>query len=318
MENVVVSTATETLPLLVTTDEPRPVNFTVEATNPQFLMTGMATYGSITTLQLPNDVTIMSDSQRNKGIRVKAEEGNTISVYGSNHETPSSDTFTALPCIDYPVTLVNGRTPRHRYHILSGRSTTAMTTSQFLIISCRDNRLTPSQSIQIGTQTRLVAAGRRATFTLDRLQTYMVQSRQDFTWTVVVSDYPIAVFTVHQCGDVPVGARRCDYFVEVVLSHYTWGTLYFTTPFAGCRSGEIVKVASLNRDLTDVNIACSTCGLHSAALNRASPYNYSDAVCNRSIAYCITMCSVQSIIPCPQTYFCWGLLHLFLVDVLIL
>ena len=112
MENVVVSTATETLPLLVTTDEPRPVNFTVEATNPQFLMTGMATYGSITTLQLPNDVTIMSDSQRNKGIRVKVEEGNTISVYGSNHETPSSDTFTALPCIDYPVTLVNGRTPR--------------------------------------------------------------------------------------------------------------------------------------------------------------------------------------------------------------
>ena len=44
MENVVVSTATEALPLLVTTDEPRPVNFTVEATNPQLLT---ATYGSI-------------------------------------------------------------------------------------------------------------------------------------------------------------------------------------------------------------------------------------------------------------------------------
>ena len=67
MENVIVSTATDTLPLSVTTDESCPVNFTVESTTPQFLMmTGISTYGSVTTLQLPKDVTIMSDSQRNK------------------------------------------------------------------------------------------------------------------------------------------------------------------------------------------------------------------------------------------------------------
>ena len=267
MENAIVSTATDTLPLLITTDEPCPVNFTVEATNPQFLMTGIATYGSITTLQLPKDVTIMSDSQRNKGIHVKAEGDKTISVYGSNHEVVSSDTFTALPCIDYPVTLVNGRRQRHRYHIFSG-SSTAISSSQFLIISCRDNteiRLIPSQSIQIPfdieTQTRIVAAGQRATFNLDRLQTYMVQSRQDLTGTVVVSDYPIAVFTGHQCGNVPVGARRCEFFVEAVPSHFTWGTLFFTAPFAGRRSGEIVRIAALNRDLTVVNVTCSTRGL---------------------------------------------------------
>ena len=260
----------------------------------------MATYGSITTLQLPKDVTIMSDSQRNKGIRVKAEEGKTISVYGSNHEAPSSDTFTALPCINYPITLVNGRTPRHRYHILSGSSTTAMTTSQFLIISCRDNteiRLTPSQSIQIPldieTQTRLVAAGQRATFTLDRLQTYMVQSRQDFTGTVVVSDYPIAVFTGHQCGDVPVGAQRCDYFVEAVPSHYTWGTLYFTAPFAGRRSGEIFRVAALNRDLTAVNVTCSTRGL------QPSPGNFTTTNLTRNEGFSFTagpddFCCIES------------------------
>jgi len=63
--NAIVSTATETLPLLVTMDEPHPVSFTVEDTNPQFLMMGIATYRSITTLQLPKDVAIMSDSQRN-------------------------------------------------------------------------------------------------------------------------------------------------------------------------------------------------------------------------------------------------------------
>jgi len=194
MRNAIVSTATEIMPLLVTTDEPHPVSFTVEETNPQFLMTGIATYESITTLQLTKDVTIMSDSQRNKGICMKAEGNKTISVCGSNHEGVSNDTFTILPYIDYPVTLVNGRRPRHRYHIFSD-SSTAMSSSQFLIISSRDNteiRLTPSQKFQIpldtDTQTRIIAAGRRATFTLARLQTYMVQLRQGFTGTVVVSD----------------------------------------------------------------------------------------------------------------------------------
>ena len=45
MENAIVSTATDTLPLLITTDEPCPVNFTVESTTPQFLiMTGISFY----------------------------------------------------------------------------------------------------------------------------------------------------------------------------------------------------------------------------------------------------------------------------------
>ena len=79
--------------VLVTTDEPLPVNFTVEASNPPLVMTETATYGSVTTLQLPKAVVVTNSSQRNKGIRIKAENGETMSVYGSNHEISSTKTF---------------------------------------------------------------------------------------------------------------------------------------------------------------------------------------------------------------------------------
>lgn len=111
MENPV-NDPTQTVPLLVMTDEPLPVNFTEEASNPAFVMTEIATYGSVTTLQLPKAVVVTNSLQRNKGIRIKAENGKTISVYGSNHEISSSDFFTALPCIDYPASLQNGCKPR--------------------------------------------------------------------------------------------------------------------------------------------------------------------------------------------------------------
>ena len=265
MENPV-DDPTQTVPLLVTTDEPLPVNFTVEATNPALVMTDIATHGSVTTLQLPKAVVVTNSSQRNKGIRIKAENEKTISVYGSNHEISSSDFFTALPCIDYPATLRNGRKPRHRYYILSGSSTTAPTAnSQFLIISCRANtqiRLTPTQSIE--TPGGLTNANQRTTFTLGHMETYLAQSRQDLTGTFVESDYPIAVFTGHECSDVPVGARSCNYLVEAVPSHFTWGTFFFTAPFAGRSSGEVFQVTALNRDLTAVNVTCTTRGMQNS------------------------------------------------------
>ena len=39
------------------------------------------------------------------------------------------------------------------------------------------------------------------------------------------------------------------------------GDAVFTAPFAGRRSGEIVRITALNRDLTVVTVTCSTCGL---------------------------------------------------------
>lgn len=40
------------------------MKLTVEATNPQYLITDIATYRKITTVQLLRDVAIMSDSHR--------------------------------------------------------------------------------------------------------------------------------------------------------------------------------------------------------------------------------------------------------------
>ena len=78
--------------ILVSTDEPDPVSFSVTAKDVKNMYTAM--YGSITKVELPADsFQVVNDAERDKGILVQAESGKTISVYGVNDEFHSTDAF---------------------------------------------------------------------------------------------------------------------------------------------------------------------------------------------------------------------------------
>jgi len=48
-------------------------------------------------------VTNASSSQRQKGIHVKVERNETVTIFGLNHKKSSTDAYLALPCSHLPV-----------------------------------------------------------------------------------------------------------------------------------------------------------------------------------------------------------------------
>ena len=64
---------------------------------------GFSFNGYVNDTNLPNTFQVLNDSQRDKGIRVTADKGNSIAVYGMNYKTVSTDSFLALPCTHLPV-----------------------------------------------------------------------------------------------------------------------------------------------------------------------------------------------------------------------
>ena len=75
-----------TLQLIVSTAEPDPVNFTVEAGG--FTFNGVATNNSTTAVTLPRTLQVRSNSttERNKGIHGRAEGDRKLTVYGFSNE----------------------------------------------------------------------------------------------------------------------------------------------------------------------------------------------------------------------------------------
>jgi hypothetical protein len=268
------------VPLYITTDEPQTVNFSVTVINPNFVLFGNVSYGNVTTVHLPRGVIVSAERtterEKMKGVYVKAEDGKTISIIGSNAVQATTDSFVALPVVDNPLKV------RERYTIVSNgferlSSIHAIVYSEFLLVGSRNNtkvRITASNaSIEVPSiynPNLLVAtAGQRVEFTLNWMETLLITSTRDLSGTVISSDEPISVFTGHECGQVPAHVGTCDHLVEQVPPQHTWGMQFFTAPLKR-ESGDLFKMATTNAMKTEVNITCTEMGgNHSSSTFRA-------------------------------------------------
>ena len=221
------------LQLFVTTPEPTPVNFSV-TTLTGFSFNGTATRQSTTTVILPSSLQVRYNTERNKGIYIKAEGNKRIVVYGLNYQEFTSDAFLALPCERSPV-------DQYEYYALTyhGISTSP---SAILIVACEDNTTvtTPSNTI-----------------TLNRQQTYLIWEFRDLSGTRVVSTKPISFFSGHECTFIPSGVRACDILTEQVPPTNTWGSFFLGASFLGKSSGALYRVLTAS-DSTTVTVNCTT------------------------------------------------------------
>jgi hypothetical protein len=67
------------------------------------------------------------------------------------------------------------------------------------------------------------------TFTLmqgDVLQLVASNPGEDLTGTVIEADLPVAVYTGHDCTQIPSGREACDHLEEQLLPSETWGKHY--------------------------------------------------------------------------------------------
>ena len=253
--------------LYITTNEPNPVAFRVELRNGSTIHTGTATYGSTSIVSVPIEMRVAasSDAELDKGIHVTTVNQNEqITVFGLNDESVSADGFLALPCHSYESVTAPPDGVGYQYFIFSS-SAQANFQSRFLIVPCQDDTLidvTPTQTIDLTAEVftptllLLLRAGNTVRLTGQTGQTILMQSPDDLTGTIIVSNKPVSVFTGHECGLVPSALTSCDHLVEQVPPHVTWGTVFLTAPLGLRQSGEHYRVGSIY-DGTKVTATCT-------------------------------------------------------------
>ena len=201
-----------------------------------FTFTGIATRNAATTVSLPIDLQVQFNSDRNKGIRVKAEGDKKIVVYGLNYRQFTSDAFVALPCDQLPVM-------EYEYYGLTYQGVASLgLETTILLVGCEDDT-----TVTIPT----------GTITLGRQDTYLVASLDDLTGTRIVSNKPISVFPGHVCTYVPASSSACDHLTEQVPPTATWGNSFLMSSFLGRFSGELCRILAA-LDSTNVTFNCTT------------------------------------------------------------
>ena len=222
-----------TLQLFVSTPEPNPVNFSV-STQTGFSFNGTATRQSTTTVILPSTLQVQSNTERNKGIYIKADQSKRILVYGLNYQEFTSDAFLALPCDRYAVN-------QYEYYALTYHGV-SFAPSTILIVACEDNTTITTPS---------------ATVELNRQQTYLIREFRDLSGTKVVSTKPISFFPGHECTFIPIGIQACDHLTEQVPPTNTWGSSFLGASFLEKSSGAIYRVLTAHNS-TNVTVNCTT------------------------------------------------------------
>jgi hypothetical protein len=158
-----------------------------------------------------------SETIRNMGIRVTAN--NSVSVYGLNAGSASSDATGILPtpALGTTYTIAGARTDEFN--------------SQFLIVATENNTIV---TINPSASTRSFrAANTPFDITLQRGQTYQVQSSssQNLNGSTVTSTLPVAVFAGATCVRIG-GCVACDHIFEQNMPTNRLGQNFIIVPLA--------------------------------------------------------------------------------------
>ena len=249
----------EDLQLFVSTPEPSPTTFSVTASG--YSYTGTATNHSTTIVTLPRNLEVTSNTQRNKGIRVKGQGQRKLVVYGISYAIATTDAFLALPCTSLAV-------DTYEYY---GITYASRDLSDILLVGCEDQTVVTTPS---------------GTFTLNRQETYLI-TRIDITGYKVTSNKPLSFFSNHRCSFVPIGELYCDFLTEQIPPTFTWGREFFAASLRGRSSGELFKIIA-SKDSTVVRLKCTS-------LTQDLVYNLATAGSNQAFLISSNnFCSIES------------------------
>ena len=223
----------DSLTLLVLSIEPSPVLVTV-TTLRGFSFSGFVTSNKTLIVEIPREFQVTSESDRDKGIQVRAHNHSSIAMYGMNYRELSSDAFLALPShtrsVDY-----------YEYFGVSYYDGSQQP-NYLIIVSSSDNT-----TVQIGSN---------PPFTLNKMQTYLWERRASIMGTRIHSNKPIAVFSGAKCTKVPRDKQFCDHLYEQLPPSCFWGKYFLTASFEGRKSGELYRIVA-SQASTSVNVNCT-------------------------------------------------------------
>ena len=266
-----------------------PIEFSVEAPEMRYRKTFTVSNGTYTHVQLPERLAVSLTSPLNKGILVKAmdETPGELVVVAANEDEASSDSFLVLPkvvSLSGVYEYVAFSTKKSANSLINEGS------SVIVIVATEDNTkitVIPSKQAFIPIPRPLVGAGDTRKFTLDRLDSTMIRSDFDLSGSYIKSDKPIAIFSGHECGNVPFNVSACDHLVEQIPPTDTWGRTYFTSPLITRSGGDMFQFAA-SKDLSVIYMKCKT---RDGRLTKNKRYTLSSfeiqSVVVESDAYCV-------------------------------
>ena len=163
-----------------------------------------------------------------------------IGIFGVIEEEGSEDAFTALP-----IPPILDESKFEEYLVLAHANKLLQTEFKSIIhvIAFTDNTRLQLRPTQIASTKQGISLdkGNEVMIVSHRLDTLTLASSSDLTGTVIRADKPIAVYSGHECGNIPVYISSCSQLIEQMPPVRVLGYCYIVTSFMGRQDGSYAK-----------------------------------------------------------------------------
>ena len=219
-------------------------NATVTVLNPQtgWSQSVYVSANQIKELEVPHVQAYTNHVGRIEKRGLKITSTSPISLYASNYDDASYDASIVLPTtalgLDYILQIYENELAAKELAIVATSNNTTVT-------------ITPHARTTDGHIKNIPYS-----ITLNAGETYQVMSEDegsDFSGSRVEANYPIAVFSGHQCINVPTGNQWCDHVVEQQMPTHMWGKRFALTKTNGMNGDRVMLLAKENNTTVKVN-----------------------------------------------------------------
>ena len=219
-------------------------NATVTVLNPQtgWSQSLYVSANQIKELEVPHVQAYTNNVGRIEKRGLKITSTSPISLYASNYDDASYDASIVLPTtalgLDYILQIYENELAAKELAIVATSNNTTVT-------------ITPHARTTDGHIKNIPYS-----ITLNAGETYLVTSEDDgsdFSGSRVEANYPIAVFSGHQCINVPTGNQWCDHVVEQQMPTHMWGKRFALTKTNGMNGDRVMLLAKENNTTVKVN-----------------------------------------------------------------
>lgn len=181
-----------------------------------------------------------SETIRNTGVHVTADT--LINCFAMNYKIYTTDGTLVLPVSALGT----------EYYVLCYQP--QLYTSEFMIVAVENN--TTVQITPFANTTGGKPANVPFTVTLNKGQTYQVQSSGDLSGSRIISTNgttKFAVFSGNVCANIPPAAMACDHLYEQLFPIKTWRTKYIAVPYATRKNDTYRILAARNGTQVSIN-----------------------------------------------------------------
>ena len=264
--------AASNLSILLTTSETHQVQYFIEVPSINYYHSGFLSASNRVILYLPRSLEATYYFDQEKGISLTANTTK-VTVIGLHMSLFHyiSESYFALPVVKLKDDYVYYGVSVPRPELYS-----ELVDSSIMIVGTEDNTVmnlvvTQSANISMGNAITNLAAGRKYSFVVNRMQTVYIGSLDDLSGTKITTNKPISVLSGHECADVPSDVSFCNYLIEQIPPTALWGKVYYTAPLVNKKLYTIKILAAY--DSTTINIYCSSSNKDTHIINAGTFVN---------------------------------------------